>query len=288
MLRFSMLQEGKVLIGAGAVNQIGELITQLGYNKTMVVCDIGILKAGLVDKAVASLTAAGHEAIIYDKVLPDPPAELCEKGYDFYKEQGCDSIVAIGGGSSIDTAKGINILRYNEGPILRFADPTQEMKPSKELIAIPTTAGTGSELSDGLVLTNGDTKMGIGCLNSMADYIILDPELFVGLPAHITASTGMDVLAHASEAYTGNAANCFIDFICEKVIQTVAEYLPVACSDPTNLKARERMALASSMKNKDGKWKHLALLHQNQKVQYTRKQLVYRPLSKKCSLQSCQ
>lgn len=249
MLQVHMVQTVKTVIGAGSVAKLVDILAEQGKKKPCIVCDEGIVKVGLLDKTTAALKANNIEFAVYDKVLPDPPVYTVEEGIKFYNENGCDAIVALGGGSSIDTAKGINVLRYNEGPIFKYSDfaAAATMKPNPGLISIPTTSGTGSELSDGIILTNGSIKYAIASPLVMSEYAILDPELMTGLPAHITASTGMDVLAHAAEAYISNISNSFTDFISEKIMQTVYEYLPIATKDPTNMEAREQMCLSAAI-----------------------------------------
>ncbi len=249
MVQVSMVQTVKTVIGAGSVAKLVDILAEQGKKKPLIVCDEGIVKVGLLDKVTKALKDNNIPFEVYAKVLPDPPVYTVEEGFKYYNEVGCDSIVALGGGSSIDTAKGINILRYNEGPIIKYADfaVAGAMNRCPGLIAIPTTSGTGSELSDGAVLTDGVTKYPIATDRLMSEYAILDPELMVGLPAHITASTGMDVLAHAAEAYVSNISNSFTDMISEKLIETVYKYLPTATHEPGNLEAREQMCLAASI-----------------------------------------
>lgn len=248
MLNFQLAQPVNVLFGAGSVAQAGELLQGLGLKKAFLVCDEGVQKAGIVDRVQKSIQEAGLESVVYDKVLADPPAAIVDAGIAAYRREGCDAILAVGGGSSIDTAKGINILRYNEGPILRFADFSAEMQPSPGLIAIPTTAGTGSEMSDGLVITGDDhVKHPILANKAMTSYAIVDPQLMTGMPPHLTASTGMDALCHALESYTSSAANMLTDQICEGNISSILRWLPRAVADGSDLEARSHMAAASSI-----------------------------------------
>jgi alcohol dehydrogenase len=248
MLDFQMVQKVKVLLGNGAVKQLGELMTTMGVKKAFLVCDEGVVKAGIVQKAIDSIAEAGYDYFVYDKVQVDPPVGVIEDGVDVFAEQGCDVVIAVGGGSSIDTGKGINLLRYNDKPFLRFTDFSTPMNPSPGLIVIPTTSGTGSEISDGIVVTGeGHVKHPVLAVNGMAEYAIVDPELMIGMPPHLTASTGMDAFAHSVEGYTSNVANMFTDQICEGNMAAIIKWLPIAVQDGSNLEARGHMAVACSI-----------------------------------------
>lgn len=151
---FTLMQNAKILYREGAVNETGGLLRQLGVQKTLVVFDKGVQKAGIVEKVTASLEKAGVAYVVFDQVQADPPSALVDEGAAFCRRESCSAVVAVGGGSSIDTAKGINLLRCNEGGIMDYADPARPMARAGGLVAIPTTSGTGSELSDGLVVTS--------------------------------------------------------------------------------------------------------------------------------------
>lgn len=247
MINYSLVQSVKVLQGKGVIDKIGTVLLEAGYKKPMLVFDKGVRNTGIIEKIIANLTKENIDYIEFDKVLPDPPAYIVNEGGKICLENKCDSIIGIGGGSSIDTAKGINILRFNEGSILDYA--TKEMKHCTGLITIPTTAGTGSELSNGAIISDtvNNVKMPLLCYNCMSEYTILDPELTVGMPAQLTLATGLDVLSHATEAYTSVLSNASTDLICEKVMETVVQYLPIVVNDGKNLEAREKMQIAASM-----------------------------------------
>lgn len=246
MLNFQMYQRVRVLFGEGSVAQVGELVRFIEAKKAMVVCDKGVLDAGIVDKITKSLEEAKISFVIFDKVLPNPPIAVVEEGAKICKTEGCDCVIAVGGGSSIDTGKGINLLRFNDSPIMRFTDFSTPMNMSPGLITIPTTSGTGSEVSDGLILSDENhVKHPILAVNAMSDYSILDPELMVAMPPHLTAATGMDALAHCIESYTSNLANGMIDFFVEKGMETIIESLPRAIANGADIEARSKMAVCS-------------------------------------------
>lgn len=244
MLNIQMYQRVKLLYGNGSVRQVGELVTSMGAKKAFLVCDKGVAAVGIVDKITASLREAGVEFYVFDGVEPDPPVDMAEQAAALCQAEGCDCTIAVGGGSCMDTGKAVNLLRFNDGPILRFTDFSTPMALSPGLVCIPTTSGTGSEVSDGLVISAPDgTKCPILATNAMADYAVIDPELMVGMPPQLTAITGLDTLTHVVESYTTNATNDLIGFFTEKAMDEVIQWLPVAVRDGKNLDARGRMAI---------------------------------------------
>lgn len=248
MLSFELLQEVKVLSGAGAVQKTGEAFASLGVSKVLVVTDPGVVRAGIAARVAQSLEQAGIAHVLFDQVQPDPPSYLIERGYETYRAEGCQGVLAVGGGSAIDTAKGINILAYNPGDILAFCDFSKPMATTRNLIVIPTTSGTGSELSDGLVVTGPEgSKHPILAVNGMTNIAILDPELTLGLSQALTSATGMDAFAHAAEAYTSTAATPLTDIICMGNMQAIHEWLPRAVADGTDLHARAVMQSAAAI-----------------------------------------
>ena len=248
MLNFRLLQRTKVLCETGAVKQLPELLELAGYHKPFLVFDKGIANTPIIPCITKILEAASVPYITYNKITPDPTADLIDEGAKLCLTQKCDCIIAIGGGSVMDAAKGIGVMCHNEGSILDYVGREELIAPSSSLICIPTTSGTGSELSNWIVVT--DLKEGekhpINVINSMCTYAILDPELVMDLPPSITAATGLDVFSHAFEAYTSLNANIATDLICEKIMETVIKWLPVAVRDGHNIKAREHMMIAAS------------------------------------------
>ncbi len=247
MVTDTFVQSVKVVTGRGSLQRIGELLEKAGYQKAFLVFDEFMKQSGVIEKITQKLQEHKIAFVEYGEVLPDPPSEIIDKGAFLCKESGCDCVVAIGGGSSIDTGKGINVLRFNEGQILDYA--AKNMKPCAGLIVVPTTAGTGSELSNGAIITDSknNVKAPILCFNNMPEYALLDPELTVGMPYQLTLMTGLDAFSHAVESYTSKNANPMTDFICEKAMQTVIENLPIVLVQPQNLAAREKMQCAASI-----------------------------------------
>lgn len=246
MIQASMVQKIKVIPGVGAIHKLPGILVEKERLKPLFVCDRGIVENGILDLVVNVLKEAGIAYAIFSNVLEDPPEWLASEGFEAYTKNQCDCVIGLGGGSAIDTAKAINILCYNEGPILNYAKGEQ-MNPAPGLIVIPTTSGTGSEMSDGLVITSGREKMPILADKAMSEFAILDPELTKSMPPMLTAATGFDALAHVVEAYTTTAANGLTDMLCEKAIETIKQWLPIAVKDGANMAAREKMSFVSCM-----------------------------------------
>lgn len=246
---YTFVQKAKILAGAGATSKLGELIRDAGYQKPFIVIDPFILSSGIVKLDEVGLEENGLKYEVFNKIIPNPPSKHINEGGILCKEAGCDCVVAIGGGSCIDTAKGINILRFNEGSILDYATAPEKMKTSPGLITIPTTAGTGSELSDGIIVTDeeAELKVPILAVKGMSEYVIIDPLLTMNSPKSLTVSAGLDVFSHAFEGYTSNKANIVCDPICEKIIEMVVENLPSAANKLDDLKARTSMSVAATI-----------------------------------------
>lgn len=191
-----------VLFGCGSSLRTGIIVRDMGCKKVLLVCDKGVMAAGIVDRIVENLNNAGVEAVIYDEVVPDPPDHSIDKAAEIARAEKIDGIVGLGGGSVMDTAKAINILINNPPPINLYLGANVPFKPGVPVICIPTTAGTGSEQSGGSVIT--DTKKNIKSPASTGtpSLAIVDPELTVGVPRSLTLSSGMDAFAHCIETVT--------------------------------------------------------------------------------------
>lgn len=248
MLSYRTIKSTKVYTGRGFIHKLPLLLIEAGYKKPFLVFDRGIAETPVIDRIRQILSDAGFSFYCYDKIMPDPTSDLVDEGAALFRKTGCDCIIAIGGGSSLDASKGINVMCHNEGHILDFAGHESKMKPSRGLICVPTTSGTGSEISNWIVITDLEKgeKHPINVINSMCEYALLDPELTTGLPPQITAATGLDVFSHAFEAYTSTRSNPLTDLICEKIMETVVTYLPGAVTDGNDIVAREKMQLAAS------------------------------------------
>jgi alcohol dehydrogenase class IV len=239
-----------ILFGTGVSGLTGEKLKALGCTKVLVVYDEGIKAAGLVDKIVKVIHAAGIETVHYSGVLADPPDWSVEEAGALGVSEKVDGVVGLGGGSAIDTAKGAVLLQANPPPISQYYGREGVITvPSKPLVVIPTTAGTGSECTPGGVIT--DTKnviktniAGAGCKVSLG---LIDPELTLGLPPAVTAATGMDALCHAAESYTSALSNVFCDLTGREAILLAGKYLVRAFEDGSDLEAREGMMKAATL-----------------------------------------
>ncbi|MDR2366767.1 MAG: iron-containing alcohol dehydrogenase [Deltaproteobacteria bacterium] len=257
-----MRQTVRILFGPGKSGMVGELVKSLDKKKVFIATDKGIVQAGIAERIVASVKKAGLDHVLFDQIQPDAPAKFAEEGYKVLKDAGCDSVIALGGGSTIDTTKAINLLRFNDGPILKYTEGPPawaSVKAAPGLIAIPTTAGTGSEMSDGVIIADDNhLKKTILSPLVMPEYSILDAELLVGVPPHILASTGLDALSHCVEGYLSNLAAEITDMICLAGAASIIKWLPVAFNDPKDIESRSQLMAASAL----GGWM-LANVHCN-------------------------
>lgn len=246
MLKFEFEVPSKIIFGEGSSKKIWELIAELGAKKVFCVYGQVIKSTGLITEAIDNLQDRGFEVIEFDKVLPNSPDYIVDEGVKIAKEEKIDVIVAYGGGSSIDTAKAINILLANPGPIHQYEGFNKVTNPSKPLIAIPTTAGTSSEVTSVSVIndTRNIRKIVILGKNVGATYALVDPLLTVNLPASLTAATGMDALTHAIESYVSTVASVCTEINSLKALEIISENLPVAVKNGKNLTARNNMMLA--------------------------------------------
>jgi choline dehydrogenase len=235
----------------GALSALGDEAASLNVKRPLVVTDQGIVKAGLLDEALKPLRAAGLDPVTYDQVRANPGIALVDAGARYYQSERCDGLVAIGGGSSIDTAKGIGVVAVHGGSIGQYEwgkDPIRSRIPP--LIAVPTTAGTGSEVTLWAVITDPDRKVkfNVGGTPNIAAWVaLIDPALSVNLPAGVTAGTGMDALTHAVECYTMAYHQPFTDAVALHAIEYCARWLRVAYSQGHNLEARYHMSMAAML-----------------------------------------
>ena len=239
-----------LLFGAGTSKEVGARFKAFGSTKVLVVFDQGVKNAGIVDPILKLLEAEGIKYCIYDKVLADPPDYSCNEAGDLAKAEKCDGVLAIGGGSSMDTAKAARVLLKYPGVINDYfmtpGDPPLDESGMVPIIVIPTTSGTGSEASPGAVITDTVNNMK-AILNSSIDLGIVDPELTVGLPPAITAMTGIDAFCHAAEALTSSWPNAIAAVLTKESCRLVAKYLPIAVADGKNMEARTAMSLAATL-----------------------------------------
>ncbi len=238
----------KVIFGPGSIKELGIEALKLG-KKAMIFCDQGVIRAGILKKATDSLDKAGLPYIVFNEIKPNPRDKDCDKAALIAKENGVEVMIGLGGGSAMDTAKTAALVVTNGGPTKKWdwVLLDNEMLPT---ICIPTTAGTGSEVTFCAVITDEEREYKMSMFDPeklVPKVAIADPELTLSLPAPLTASTGVDALTHAIEAYTVKLAQPLTDAYALHAIKLISENIETAVNDPSNLKARSNMMIASLM-----------------------------------------
>lgn len=234
------------IFGAGCVNETGEIAKSLGMKKTLIVTDDFLGKCGMADQVKEILEKAGLSVIVFAGAEPNPTDKNVEAGEKLYKENGCDSIITLGGGSSHDCGKAIALVCQNGGKIQDFEGIDVSTQTLMPLLSINTTAGTAAEMTRFAIITDTSrhVKMAIIDWRTTPLIAINDPEMMVSMPPSLTAATGMDALTHAIEAYVSIAANPLTDCAAIKAIELITENLPIAVANGDDLVARDQMAYA--------------------------------------------
>jgi alcohol dehydrogenase class IV len=237
----------KIIFGCGVVKQLGEAAKATGASRAAVVTDPGIVQAKVHEPVLAVLDEAGLNPRMFAGVEPDPRIEIVDDCLSFIQSHNADLVVGLGGGSSLDISKAAAIMSRNGGPIKKYAGVNLVPQPGLPTLLIPTTAGTGSEVTSISVLsdTKNEVKVGVVSDYMFARTVLLDPELTLGLPPHITAATGLDALIHAIESYTGCQATFITAPLAMEAIRLIARHLRTAYKYGSNLEARSGMLKAS-------------------------------------------
>src|SRR4051794_32094308 len=235
-------------VGGGALTDLPGLMGRLGLARPLIVTDLYIAGCGILDRATALLDEARIPWAVFKDTVPDPTTDALSAGVERMRQGDYDSLVAIGGGSSIDTAKGMSVLYANGGRLRNYKVPADIPKAGPPVIAIPTTAGTGSEVTRFTVITDteSDEKMLIAGLACCPAAAIVDYELTLTMPLRLTADTGIDSLTHAIEAYVSRRANPFADGLAKNAMGLIARNIRTACAEPDNRAAREAMMLGAT------------------------------------------
>ena len=235
-------------IGGGALAELPAMLARLGVAKPLIVTDPYIRGCGILDRATGLLDDARVRWQVFADTVPDPTTAVIEIGARILENGDFDSLVAIGGGSSIDTAKGISVLAANGGKMRDYKVPNEIPKTGLPILAIPTTAGTGSEVTRFTVVTDTETdeKMLIAGLACCPLAAIVDYELTLSMPYRLTADTGIDSLTHAIEAYVSRRANPYSDGLARQAMGLIARNIRTACAEPDNHQAREAMMLGAT------------------------------------------
>ncbi|MBL4883180.1 MAG: iron-containing alcohol dehydrogenase [Planctomycetaceae bacterium] len=237
----------RVVFGAGALEQLGELASEYRARQVLLVTDQGLAQAGHEDRAVESLKQAGHEVIIYDGVCPNPTTEDVDHALAVARKHKIDFIVGLGGGSSMDCAKGVNFLLSNGGQIEDYWGVGKATKPMLPLIAIPTTSGTGSEAQSFALIANAKTHMKMACgdKKAAAKVAILDPELTVTMPHAVAAVTAVDAISHAVETYVSNKRNPVSSMFSREAWRLLIQAFPKVFQGSPDMHARGQMQLGA-------------------------------------------
>ena len=240
----------RIVHGRGAIRELPQELKRVSAQNVLVVTDKGILQAGLLGPVTALLDQAGIRHAVFSNFDPNPTDADALRGIEAYRSAGADAIVAVGGGASLDMGKAIRLLVHHEPPLARYDDAkggdkfiTDKQPP---FIAVPTTAGTGSEVGRSTVLVIDGTKVVIFSPYLLANAAILDPELTTGLPPFVTAATGMDALTHNLEAYVAKGDHPLADAIALDGLRRIGKHLARAVKDGKDLEAREQMLLGSA------------------------------------------
>jgi choline dehydrogenase len=236
----------------GAITCLADEVKALATQRPLLVTDKGLVNAGLVDEATNSLRAGNVDFVLFDSVVPNPDIKLVDDAAEMYVAEGCDGLIGFGGGSPMDTAKSIGVVAVHGGSILDFewADPQPIVKRIPPLVCVPTTAGTGSEVTLWAVITDPRRKIkyNVGGTGLIAAHVaLIDPRLTLGLPARITAGTGMDALTHAIECYTCGYAQPWPDAVALWAIETIGQWLRLAYAQGQNEEARYKMSMAAML-----------------------------------------
>jgi len=237
----------EIVFGAGCLARAGRFAANLGMERALVVTDAGIEAAGWTDRVCKSLAEAGVGVTVYDQVTPNPRDYEVMRGAEIFREHGCDGIVAVGGGSPMDCAKGIGLVAESGRHVLQFEGVDQVEAPSPPLLCVPTTAGSSADVSQFAIIldTARDVKIAIVSKAVVPDVALVDPETTTTMDPGLTVNTGLDALTHAMEAYASSAHQPLADHLALEAVRLAAANLERARDCPGDMIARENMMLGS-------------------------------------------
>ncbi len=246
-MNFIYPRSPEIIFGRGSIRNLPDKVKALGIDQVFVVSDKGIRKAGITDKLIALLQEANIKVNLFEEIEKEPTAMNIEEAKKELKASGAKMVIGLGGGSALDVSKAVALLATNEGDILSYVGVEKFKKEGLPLIAIPTTAGTGSEVTRFIVFIGPEVKTKLVIVSQLAipKCAILDPELTITLPPKVTAATGMDALTHAIESYVNVSSNYLSESLSMKAIQLIAKSLRKAVARGSNIEAREEMLAAS-------------------------------------------
>ena len=237
----------RLVYGPGRLDRLGTLAKELGGTHVLLCTDPGIRDAGHVDRAVRRLRDAGLDVTLFDDIHPNPTTDDVDRGVDRARQANVDLLIGLGGGSSMDTAKGINFLLTNGGRLADYQGFGKASRPMLPSIGVPTTAGTGSEAQSFAVIGDAGTHVKMACGDRKAAFrvAILDPELTISMPRPVTAATGIDAISHAVETYVTRPRNDVSQVFGRRAWSLLAENFSTALADPENVEARSAMLLGA-------------------------------------------
>jgi alcohol dehydrogenase len=246
---FDFQPRTRIVFGCSAIDRLGELVRENGGKRVLLVTDAGLVAAGHVQRAEASLAARALSVARFDRVQENPTTEVVDACLDVAKEAEADFLVGLGGGSSMDTAKGCNFLLTNGGRMEDYWGVGKARRPMLPLIAVPTTAGTGSECQSFALITHPEThvKMACGDTKAAARVAILDPELTLTQPPAVAAATGMDALSHALETAVTRRRNPISQMLSREAFRLCCRGLQKVFDDPRDLDARGDVLLGAAL-----------------------------------------
>ena len=247
LLRLLPRNQPVVFTGRGSALGLCRQLGVLGYTHVLLVTDRFLANSGLLDGIKSALTERGVAFTVYDGIEPDPDFDQVQAGEELLREQGCDAVLGVGGGSVLDAAKLIALLHHNPGDLAFYDGIQKAKKPGLPLFVVPTTAGTGSETTPASVITESGThrKVAVADGKLVPHYVAVDAELMKSMPPHITAATGMDALTHAVESFLSKASTPVTRDMAGSAARLIFEHLPRAWRDGEDMEAREAMAMAS-------------------------------------------
>ncbi len=244
-MSFNFFVKSNIVFGRSSVNKLPGMIKKYGLKNIMIVYDQGVKAAGIAKIVLEQMEQVDAKVVIFDKVIPNPTNEIVEEAAAAAKEAKVDGFVAVGGGSSIDLAKAINVLMTNPGTIGEYGGIGRVKNACLPLIAIPTTAGTSSEITNVSALIDTEKVMKYVVIDDhiVASDVIADPEFTKTVPAGVTAATGMDAITHAVESYISNMATPLTEYHSLKGLEILHKNLPKVVKDGSDMDAREQMML---------------------------------------------
>ena len=239
----------RVIFGQGTVGRLGELTQEIGGRRVLLVTDKGLTQAGHAQPAIKSLEAAGLAVAVFDDVTPNPTTDDVDRALEVARREKIDFLVGLGGGSSLDCAKGVNFLFTNGGRMEDYRGTGRAKLPMLPMIAVPTTAGTGSEAQSFALIADAKTHMKMACGDKKAAcrVAVLDPDLTVSMPASVTAATGIDALSHALETFVSKPRNAISNLFSRNAWRLLSQGFRSVLREPADLNARSAMLLGAHL-----------------------------------------